>query len=228
MQSQGNRQHGDDGRIIVLDEDFREQRCDLNDRKVTGNQIALAAGFRSSDNVIVLQQLKTGALEEIRGEELVDLSEAGFERFFVIEGDATYRFLLDGLKLEWPRSKIAAATLLKLAGKDASFEVVQELEGQPDRVLDDDDLVDLKGDGTERFRTKPAAKTVTVYYGEAEFVLPRGVYSTEQLIGIFKVEAGYVLDRMVGNKLVELKPGEKTRLKDGMRFTSHPPRGQSS
>ena len=27
---------------------------------------------------------------------------------------------------------------------------------------------------------------------------------------------------------VELKPGEKIKLKNGMRFTSHPPRGQSS
>jgi len=29
-------------------------------------------------------------------------------------------------------------------------------------------------------------------------------------------------------KLVELKPGETIKLKNGMRFTSHPPRGQSS
>ena len=31
-----------------------------------------------------------------------------------------------------------------------------------------------------------------------------------------------------GSKLVELKPGQELKLKAGMHFTSHPPRGQSS
>ena len=228
MTSQGNKAMAHDGQIIVLDEQFGERKCDLNDGKVTGAQIVLAAGFRSADNVIVLQQLKTGALEGIRGEELVDLGQPGFERFFVIEGDATYRFILDGLKLEWPRARISATTLRKLAGKSDEFDVIQELEAAPDRTLEDDDLVDLAGAGTERFKTKPAAKTVAVYYGETVFNLAKGVYTTEQLIATFKVEAGYLLDLLVGDKLVELKPGEKTRLKEGMHFISHPPRGQSS
>src|SRR5690349_8795222 len=98
-------------------------------------------GHLSSGNVIVLQQLKTGALEEIRGEELVDLGGAGIERFFAMEGDATYRLIVDGLKLEWPRAKIGAATLRKLVGKDEGFDVVQELEDKPDHILDDDDLI---------------------------------------------------------------------------------------
>ena len=223
-----NKTSGHDGRIIVLDENFHEQQLDLEDDKVTGTQIALVAGFRSGDEVIVLQQLKTGALEEIRAEELVDLGAAGFERFFVIKGDATHRFFLDGLKLEWPRTSITAEGLRTLAGKDESFDVILELEDAPDQILDDDDVVDLTGMGTERFKTKHGTKTVTVYYGETKYELPKGTYTTEQLIQTFGVEPGYLLDLFVGGKMVELKPGEKIRLKDGLRFTSHPPRGQSS
>lgn len=96
--------------IEVLDEHFNSRRARIDDDRVTGRQIAEAAGFNSIDEVIVLQQLPSGALEELRPEELVDLAQPGLERFFVIEDDATYRFFLDGLKLEWPRARVNAST----------------------------------------------------------------------------------------------------------------------
>jgi hypothetical protein len=223
-----DRERGARNRIVLLDEHFRSREVTIDDVKVTGTQVAEAAGFNSADEVIVLQQLPSGALEEIRPEELVNLGPAGAERFFVMVGDATYRFMLDGLKFEWARPSVTADTLRRLGGKDDSFDVLQELESAPDRTLDDHDVVDLTGGGTERFKTKHGAKLVTVYYGEVEHNLPKGVYTTEQLIDQFKVESGYLLDLVVDGKLVELKPGEKIRLKHDMHFTSHPPRGQSS
>lgn len=217
-----------DGEFFVLDEGFNSQLAFLDDLKVNGKQIAEAAGFRSADEVIVLQQLDSGALEEIREEELVDLTKPGIERFFVMVGDRTYRFVLDGLKLEWPRESFPAEVIRKLAGKDESFEVVQEMEDVADHVLDDEDMVSLKGQGTERFKTRKASKLLTVYYSDAPFELPRGVYLTEDLHAKYAVEPGYLLDLVEGGKLIELKPGQKIRLKEGMHFVSHPPRGQSS
>lgn len=216
------------GEILLLDEHFNSREVIFGDLKVTGRQIAEAAGFRSADEVIVLQQLPNGGLEGIRAEELVDLAAAGVERFFVMAGDSTFRFIVDDLKLEWPRANVNAETILKLAGKDDSFELFQEMENVPDRVLDEDEVVSLTGAGTERFKTKNAAKLVTVFYGEVPFQLPKGIHTTEQLIDKFSVESGYLLDLIVDGKLVQLKPGEKVRLKEGMHFTSHPPRGQSS
>jgi hypothetical protein len=214
--------------IEVLDEHFNPRSARIDDDRVTGRQIAEAAGFNAIDEVIVLQQLNNGSLEEIRPEELVDLAQPGVERFFVIEGDATYRFLLDGLKLEWPRAKVNASTLLHLARKGDEFEVVQQLEDASDKVLDDDDEVDLSHKGTEHFKTRKASKLIKVLYNEQPFELNKGTYTTEKLIEIFKVEPGYILDLWVDGKLVELKPGEEIKLKAGMHFTSHPPRGQSS
>ncbi|WP_457324402.1 multiubiquitin domain-containing protein [Roseateles sp. P5_E11] len=214
--------------IEVLDENFNPRGARLHDDRVTGRQIAEAAGFNSIDEVIVLQQLNNGALEEIRPEELVDLTQPGVERFFVIEGDATYRLFLDGLKLEWPRAKVNACTLLRLARKGDEFEVVQQLKDAPDKVLDEDDMVDLSHKGTEHFKTRKASKLIKVVYNEQPFELAKGTYTTEQLIAIFEVEPGYILDLWVNGKLVELKPGEELKLKAGMHFTSHPPRGQSS
>lgn len=214
--------------IEVLDEHFNPRSARIDDDRVTGRQIAEAAGFNSIDEVIVLQQLPSGALEELRPEELVDLAQPGVERFFVIEGDATYRFFLDGLKLEWPRAKVNASTLLRLARKGDEFEVVQQLEDAPDKVVDDDDVVDLSHKGTEQFKTRKVSKLIKVLYNEQPFELTKGTYTTEQLIAIFKVEPGYLLDLWVDGKLVELKPGQELKLKAGMHFTSHPPRGQSS
>lgn len=228
-QTQENQAARPQGQAIeVLDEHFNPRGARIDDDRVTGRQIAEAAGFNSIDEVIVLQQLTNGALEEIRPEELVDLTQPGVERFFVIEGDATYRFFLDGLKLEWPRAKVNARTLLRLARKGDEFEVVQQLEDEPDKALDDDDVVDLSHKGTEHFKTRKVNKLIKVLYNEQPFELAKGTYTTEQLIAIFKVEPGYLLDLWVDGKLVELKPGQELKLKAGMHFTSHPPRGQSS
>ncbi len=216
------------GEVMLLDENFSSRLVLMEDLKVTGRQLAEAAGFRSADEVIVLQQLRGGALEEVRGEELVDLTAAGAERFFVMEGDSTFRFIVDGLKLEWPRAAVTGAAIRKLAGKDDSFEVIQEMEDVADRLLDEEEIVSLKGQGTERFKTRKAAKLLTVFYSELPFQLPRGIYTSEELIAAFSVESGYLLDWIEDGKLVELKPGEKIRLKEGMHFASHPPRGQSS
>lgn len=214
--------------ILLLDENFNSREVTLGDLKVTGRQIAEAAGFRSTDELIVLQQLTNGALEEIRAEELVDLAMVGVERFFVMEGDRTFRLMVDGLKLEWPRAAVTGEIIRKLADKDDGFEVIQELENIPDRVLGEEEVVSLTGQGTERFKTRKAAKLLTVYYSDDPFQLPRGNYTTEELITKFSVESGYLLDLIVDCKLVQLKPGEKIQLKEGMHFASHPPRGQSS
>lgn len=228
-QTQDNQAARPQGQAIeVLDEHFNPRAAHIDDDRVTGRQIAEAAGLNSIDEVIVLQQLHSGALEEIRPEELVDLAPPGVERFFVIEGDATFRFFLDGLKLEWPRAKVNASTLLRLARKGDEFEVVQQLEDAPDKVLDDDEVVDLSHKVMEHFKTRKGSKMIKVLYNELPFELAKGTYTTEQLIAIFKVESGYLLDLWVDGKLVELKPGQELKLKAGMHFTSHPPRGQSS
>lgn len=221
--------HGAGWTINVLDEHFNQRDFSFDDPKVNGRQIAHEAGFRPADEAIVLQQLTDGSLEEVRLEELVDLKAAGAERFFVMVGDRTFRLIVDGLRLEWPRGQLAGEAIRKLARRDEQFEVVQELEDAPDRVIEDDEVVSLKGDGTERFKTRPAQRLITVFYGEQAHEMPRGVYTTEQLREEFKVEEGYVLALIAADgSFDELKPGQKLRLKKGMKFVSYAPCGQSS
>ena len=59
--------------------------------------------------------------------------------------------------------------------------------------------------------------------------MPRGAYTTEQLRKEFKVEDGYLLALISAEgDFDELKPGQKVRLKNGMKFASYAPCGQSS
>lgn len=102
------------------------------------------------------------------------------------------------------------------------------MEDAPDKVLDADDVVDLSHKGTEQFKTRKVTELIMVLYSDQPFELAMGTYTTEELTAIFKVEPGYLLDLWVDDKLVELKPGQELKLKAGMHFTSHPPRGQSS
>lgn len=81
-----------------------------------------------------------------------------------------------------------------------------------------------EGEGDEHRRL------ITVFYGvdDKEFKLKPGVYTTEELIGIFQVPAGYLLNALEDGVIVTLQPGQKVHLKEGMHFYSQPPGGGSS
>lgn len=222
-QNNGNRA------ALIGDEAFAFTTHTFDDRKVTGAQIAMAVNKHPVEDYIVLQNLKSGEVETIRPTETVDLGEPGVERLFVIKGDKTHRFVVEGLSLEWPRNKLLASKIKDLAHADDDMALVLERDGA-DQIFDDDDDVPIGSDDVERFRLKKRKKTVTVIYGgETEYELERRFYTTEELMTIFGVPAGYKLDFVAPDGTFrEMEPGERIKVKDGMEFASHPPVGQSS
>ncbi len=144
-------------------------------------------------------------------------------------GGDTHRFFVEGLAMEWPHQKLIASQIKFLAGAGDDQALTLERPGI-DQVFDDDDEVDIGGGGVERFKLRHRKKTVTVIYGgDVEFELERRVYTTEQLMTVFGVPAGYKLDIIASDGVFrEMAPGERLKVKDGMEFASHPPVGQSS
>ncbi|WP_428150906.1 multiubiquitin domain-containing protein [Brevundimonas sp.] len=215
-------------RIEISDETFEVRLVRLDDRKVVGLQIAEAAGKRPIEDFAVLRHLKTGEIESLRPTEPVDLTESGVERFFIVRGSSNHRFTVEGLAMEWPRDKLAARHIKFLAGaKDDQILILDGDDG--DRVLDDDEEVDLSAAGVERFKLRTIRKTVTVFYKEAPYDLERRAYTTEELLGVFSVPSGYKLDLIENDgEFRELKAGEQVKVREGMEFSSHPPVGQSS
>lgn len=222
-QNNGNRA------ALIGDEAFAFVTHTFDDRKITGAQIAMAVNKHPVEDYVVLQNLTSGEVETIRPTETVDLGGPGLERLFVIKGDDTKRFVVEGLSMEWPRNKLLASRIKDLVHADDDLALVLERDGV-DQIFDDDDEVPIGGEGVERFRLKKRKKTVTVIYGgETEYELERRLYTTEELMTIFGVPPGYKLDVVAADGTFrEMEPGERIKIKDGMEFASHPPVGQSS
>lgn len=71
--------------------------------------------------------------------------------------------------------------------------------------------------------------TVSIEYREQPFEVERRQWTTEELIELFGVPAGHILDLIEPDgEIKELKPGRKVNVREGMVFTSHVPIGQSS
>lgn len=215
--------------VVVGDESFNFTCVEFHDLHITGAEIAMAAGKHPVEDFVVLQHLASGELESLRPTEVADLGAPSIQRFFVIKGATSYRFDVEGLSLEWPLSTLTAAQIKFLAGGKEGQELVLQRFGV-DEVLDDQDQVDISGEGVEHFRLRHRKMTVTVTYGgDTQFELERRSYTTEELIIEFGVPSGYELDFISPDGVFRaMTQGEHLRVREGMEFASHPPTGQSS
>ena len=151
--------------IIRVDDD----KIVIDKTVTTGREILEKAKREPVDEFLLFQLLKDGMLEEIRLDETVDLLRVGLVRFFSFKSDRSFRFELDGRRFEWGAAYITGNTLKKLAGVDVNqYGVWLEVQNQDDRPIANAELVDLQGEGLERFYTGIAQTTA----GDNLFSLP--------------------------------------------------------
>ncbi|MBB6338075.1 hypothetical protein FHR59_002338 [Xanthomonas arboricola] len=153
--------------IEVADESLRSQRYSIPDPIVTGVQILHIASKRPAAEHLLFQLLPTGALEEIRLEEMVDLREPGTERFVAFKSDRSFRFLVDDEAKDWGAQFITGHTLKVLAQVEPATHEVLLLSAQGNQQIEDGQLFDLGTPGVERFFTAPLSITVFVNTREA-------------------------------------------------------------
>lgn len=141
-------------KIQVGDQDLNFTSVVIDDPMPTGRQIIEAAGNRKAEEHLVFQVLRSGELEELNLEETTDLRAAKAERFLIFNSAASYRFDIDGKRLEWGHKVISGRVLKRLVGVDAAkFGVWLEVRGDEDRPIADNELVRLDEEGLERFFT---------------------------------------------------------------------------
>ena len=203
------------------------QTLHFSDPVPDARQILNAADFRPADECILVQVFTHGT-HAIGLDETVDLRDPGIETFWAFKADRVFRFTVDERGFEWGAPIIKEPMLRDIAHVKEDEVLFLEREGHPDKELGPDDEVDLAKAGTEHLRTKK--RLVTVYYGidDQRFELKPGIYTTEQLIAIFPVPEGYLLNLLEDGVVVTLKPDQKTHIKNGMHFSSQPPGGGSS
>lgn len=125
----------------------------IPDATPTGRQLVLAAGLRNPDEIIILQLQKDGQMEDVRMDEIVDLETAS-RKFLMERSDRTYNMMVDGIRLSWPCRFISGAAVRKVGNVAHDLDLYQELEDAPDKRVTATDLVDLDGEGVERFKSR--------------------------------------------------------------------------
>ena len=186
----------------------------------------VAADFNPADECVLIQVLRDST-RSIALDETVDLRGPGNEVFWAFKTDRVFRFTLDGRGFEWGTPAIAEPRLRAIAHVDEDKILILERKDQPDQELGPNDEVRLADAGTEHLHTEK--RFIEVFFKDTPYELPRGTYTTEQLMAKFPIEEGYLLNmKTPEGDLVTLTAGQKIVLKCGMRFYSQVPCGGSS
>jgi Multiubiquitin len=210
--------------VEIAASDLNFIRYMLRDPVPSGRQIIEAAGHHDPTEYIALQWLPDGALEELRLEELTDIEARGVERFIVVRSDRSFRFEVEGLRLEWPCKLISGGTIKTLAGRsDDGLVVVLVREGCAGREVDDGDVIDLSGEGVEIFMLRHRSLETEIFVNEKPVNIRRGVRAGHeikeaaikagvaiQLDFVLSLETGPGQTRIIGDRdRVRVKPGQR-------------------
>lgn len=215
--------------VQIYSADLTRTDHKIGDPEINGRQVIELTGVRSADDFSVLQFLPNGATEERRLEEQFPLDAHQENRFFVAKADGTSNLFIDGMRVAWFDLPITGATIRLLAGKGEEVAVFQDFPGLPSKRIEDREAVSLEGKGVERFHTELVSCEVTVYLADVPHKIKAGDYTTEQLKEKLGVAENYMLDLVdETGTFIELKPGEHTVVKDGMKFVGYLPTGHSS
>jgi len=198
----------------------------FSDPVPSARQILSEANFVPADECILIQILPHGT-RSVGLDETVDLRRQGVEVFWAFKADRIFRFTVDERGFEWGAPTIKESMLRVIARLKDDEVLVLDRRDLPDHPLDSDDEVRLAEAGTEHLRVEK--REVEVFFRDVPYLIPRGIYTTEQLMAKFPIEPGYLLNlKTPEGELVTLKPGEKTKVKAGMHFYSQVPGGGSS
>lgn len=118
----------------------------------TGGQIVKAAGFTVDQHPYVLQWRPDGDLEDIRPQEDADLKHGS--EFIVAESSSANRITIDDEQIDWPADVITGAVVRKLGRIPPDKSIYLEREDDPDRLVNDTDMIKIKGDGVEEFKSR--------------------------------------------------------------------------
>lgn len=213
--------------IQLAHEGFDFKPASMSDPVPTGEQVLSIAGLRPAREHLLFQLLPSGALEEIRPDETVDLRTPGRERFLTFKSDRSFRFQLDDEARDWGRQTITGLQLKQLAKVDpGTHDVYHLIVGDKDQRIEDDEPFDLGGSGVEAFATKPLAIEVFVNT-RPEVVHSRSIdfWAVARLAypdaDPANANIEYTITYAKGpreNRAGNLTPGQTVQIKRGMEF----------
>jgi len=157
---------------------LNEQVFETSDPVVTGRDIRAQADLVPVSDYILIQ-LGDRTTRSVGLEEPINLNRAVMPEFLSFFGDRTFSLTINERGYEWGAEEIPISAIRRHASIPDDHEVVLDSEG--DRVLEDGDVVRLKGKGVERIRSRPAEQICIIVNTRQKFVAP-GQISFAQLV----------------------------------------------
>lgn len=191
--------------IEVADETLSFRSVRIDDLTPTGDQLARVAGGKPPDSAVVLQMLADGALETVRPDETVDLSQAD-GRFIIVQSDRLYLFSIEGERFEWPCRAVSGGLVRKLGAIDTDKAVYLQRINEPDRIIGDHDLVDLDAPGIEAFIARRAHWKLNVHGVVIDVATPKiSVRAAIEQAGFDPDKDWHIFFKVAGEKKREVE-----------------------
>ena len=177
--------------IDVAGTDLAVRQVALNTDTPTGGDIAKASGFSADKHPYVLQWRNDGELEDIRAHEVANLGKG--LRFIVAESSNSNRITIDDDQFDWPADVISGAVVRKLGNVANEKLIVLEREGKPDQKVLDSDIVSIKRDGLEEFKSRKAVWELVVQSVKIDSDLPEIRASDAMLQAGFEDASAWII-----------------------------------
>jgi hypothetical protein len=163
-----------------------DERYVVDDATPVGRQILALTDLRPIDEHLLFMLVRGGKFEEIRLDELVDLRTPGVERFITFESAASFRFVIDGERIEHGTPLITGKKLKEIANVNPdTYALWMEVRGAEDEPITDETVVDLSRVGLERFFTvieeTTAGETAVLPSRDRRYLEAHG-YQFEELV----------------------------------------------
>lgn len=137
-------------------QDLVFKQCAIDDSTPIGSQILRSIGLTPKDNLLIYQQLDQKGMEEISLEEKIDFKKGN--KFFIVEGDRSFKFKIDGYSYEWSQAVITLKHLqVFTGGLEKAFVLTRK--NQNDLLIDENQLIHLDQNGIEDIYTQEVRQT---------------------------------------------------------------------
>lgn len=161
-------------RLIIDDRDVLS-----DDPIVTGRDILALASHSPASNFSIVAIINRGT-QVIGLDEQIDLRGKSAPQFSVFSGDRLFQGLINEREIVWGNDKISAAELRRIGGVPDDQDLFFDSKG--DRVIEDDEVLSLKQNGIERFRSgDPKDVTIDVVLNGELISVEKGRLSFSEL-----------------------------------------------
>lgn len=160
--------------VEIANERFETQTLRIERNEATGRDLIEALGRHPAEDFVVLRYRPDGSLEEVGLETVADLAEPRRNSFFVNAAIEMVNLVIDEVRLTWTQTAVTGLTIKHLARRAGEeIDVWLEREGEPDKLIEDDEVVHLGRHGLERFRLR-SVREVEIKVNTNPVMIQRG------------------------------------------------------